>query len=99
MPNAPNYIKVNGHVYRRAEVWKLSDSDKAVFARLVEEWLDGEGWRSLFMSDFSHWSDKDLAHRMAGEFGAYVGTLAEEELPWEEYARELKRAAKEKKGQ
>ena len=99
MPKAPKYIKVNGHTYRRADVWSLSPEDKAVFERLMYAWLDGEGWRSLFEGDFSHWPTEHLVEKMTGEFGAYLGSLAEENLPWEKYAEELKHAKKQKKGQ
>jgi len=94
---APNYIRVNGRVYKRAKVWQLSPEDKTVFERLMYEWLDGEGWRSLFTYDFGHWPAERLGDRMAEEFGAYLGSLAEEALPWKEYAMELKRAKNQKK--
>jgi hypothetical protein len=87
MPRPPTHIRVNGHIYRRANV--LDAAGLRAFDTLVKVWLD-DGYRELFEKSFAHLPVEELALKMADKFGAYVGSLAEDNVPWRQYAKQIK---------
>jgi hypothetical protein len=87
MPVPPTHIRVNGHLYKKAIA--LGDDGKQAFDTLIQVWL-GDGYRELFQQNFAHLPTDDLAMKMADKFGVYIGALAEETIPWERYAKQIK---------
>lgn len=89
MSNTPTYIKVNGRVYRRADT--IGPQEIEMLEKLYYKWLSSgrTPWRTVF-SGFSNWPTEALAKRMAEEFASHVGSLVEDALPWEKYARQIK---------
>jgi hypothetical protein len=86
MSRISKHIKINGRLYRRVAFTPAIA--KEALSRLYAAWLAENS--GLLKKEFGNLDISQLANLLSDKFSVFVGDLAADLLPWEDYAKDLK---------